>query len=169
MSEAKPTRDEARADSELRRANASLLVLTILGIWLLASVVFPDALGWTALASKTGGDATLVRFFLGFLFLYSVGLIRDKERLRITLDRMMEIVNCELYGADYREMRRAVDVMIGALKSGSADTKAKARAGLKNLTGTDFGEDFEKWLEWWRTARSSFGSKRRGGGSQPAR
>ena len=44
--------------------------------------------------------------------------------------------------------KKAIPVLIEALKDDYKDVQLKAAASLKELTGEDFGRDYNKWLEW---------------------
>jgi HEAT repeat protein len=45
--------------------------------------------------------------------------------------------------------QRAVDPLIMALKDRSHYVRASAAKALKKITRKDFGQDMEKWQQWW--------------------
>ncbi len=44
---------------------------------------------------------------------------------------------------------RAVEPLIAALKDKDSYIRKQAAEALSNITGKDFGQDIEKWQEWW--------------------
>jgi len=42
------------------------------------------------------------------------------------------------------------DYAIELLKDEDADIRATVASALRQTTGQDFGEDYDKWLEWWK-------------------
>jgi len=45
--------------------------------------------------------------------------------------------------------RRAVEPFIACLADPAPEIRAECAAGLKGITGVDFGGDPRKWWEWW--------------------
>jgi len=46
--------------------------------------------------------------------------------------------------------KRAVDSLITSLKDESSTVRNNASEALKKITEKDFGEDYDKWLQWWQ-------------------
>lgn len=49
--------------------------------------------------------------------------------------------------------RQAVPTLIDLLEDQDEQVRHRAAVALTNLTGQSFGEDREKWLEWWNTGK----------------
>lgn len=49
--------------------------------------------------------------------------------------------------------RRAVEPLIDALRDEIKDVRKKAAVALQEITGKDFGQEPDKWREWWEKNR----------------
>jgi HEAT repeat protein len=54
---------------------------------------------------------------------------------------------------------RAIEPLIASLKDEDSDVRHNAARALKKVTGQDFGQDPEKWQEWWEENKDKFLSK----------
>jgi len=46
--------------------------------------------------------------------------------------------------------KRPVDSLIAAMKDESSTIRTSALEALKQITGKDYGEDYDQWLQWWK-------------------
>jgi len=134
---------------ERRLSNWSVQVLVLLGVWLLVSLVAPSLTGYEGLAGALGGPDAVTRFFLGFLFLYFAGIVKEKNQLRQTLDGMVVMIREHLEGRARDSAADAAEILIRSLGSEDADTRTKVAVRLRTLTGQDFGEDQAAWNSWF--------------------
>ncbi len=146
----------------LKRSRSSVWqnVPLVLGIYLLASLFFPEATGYAALQRAAKDPEVVTRFFVAFAFLFLSGVIADKNRLARILDGIMDVVNQQIYGPSYKEERVLVDGLIRTLSSEDAEKRASAAEALAKVTGKSFGQDQTEWARWWGKARSTFRARR---------
>lgn len=71
-------------------------MLTIVGIWFLASGVAPDITGLNRARELLGGDGGIARAGVGFLFLYVGTLAARTRTTRRILDAMMGVIKSHL-------------------------------------------------------------------------
>ena len=143
---------ERRKELDRKLSSLSVTVLVIIGLWLLLGPLWPETSGYAWMTDLLGGDAEAVpRFFLGFLFLYFAGFVREKNHLRETLHGMVEMIRRQLLDRGGSSVKEAVRILIQALSSEDAETRAKVAARLEKLTGRSYGEDKEAWERWYRT------------------
>ena len=50
---------------------------------------------------------------------------------------------------------RAVEPLIAALKDQNPVVQQETAGALEKITGKDFGQDHDKWLDWWQKNKSS--------------
>lgn len=55
-----------------------------------------------------------------------------------------------------RDDRASVDILIKALSTRDADTRARVHAHLRRLTGQELPADPKAWASWWAGARADF-------------
>lgn len=163
-----PFPDPRVAEAERRAGGLAVGFLTVIGVWLLVAPLLPELTGYAWMSRVLGGDGGIARFFLGFLFLYFGGVVRDKNQLRQTLTGFMKIIRQQIGGGDPEQDRAAVDILLTALNSDKPEVKEKALYNLKRLTGQDLGSDPEPWKAWWKGARASFERPKQGLGGPSA-
>jgi HEAT repeat protein len=44
---------------------------------------------------------------------------------------------------------KAIEPLISVLKDNGETVSEIAANALQNITGKDFGQDYDKWLKWW--------------------
>jgi len=85
---------------------------------------------------------------------YSLGKIGDPhavEALIISLkDENQTVVSNAIDALGKIKDRSAIEPLIYILKREELQLRHHAFSALKNITGQDFGVDFNKWLEWWK-------------------
>jgi hypothetical protein len=127
-------------------------LLTVIGLWLVLGGFLPQASGIAWLEEAVGGGSVLARLLCGFLFLYFSAVVREKNRLRRTLDGMMDIIRAHLGRGTVAPERLVVEALLRSLKSAEPETVRQAAEVLRRLTGQDFGSDIVAWESWWRTS-----------------
>jgi len=84
----------------------------------------------------------------------TLGELKDKA----AVDILMEVVTEDTYSAARQEAavalgkigdQKAISSLIKALKDDYKDIQLSAAQSLKNITGQDFGRDYEKWVAWF--------------------
>jgi hypothetical protein len=147
--------DQRQRAIERKLGNWSVQVLILLGVWLLVSLPAPSLTGYEWLARMLGGPEAVSRFFLGFLFLYFAGIVKEKNHLRETLHAMVEMIKKHLAGRAQSSVAEAVQILVQALSSEDPETRQKVAARLQKLTGQDLGDDQEAWESWWKANKDS--------------
>lgn len=94
------------------------------------------------------GETALLRICLGFLFLV-VGIEILRRRAETTLGAGVPV-------SPQERRRQAIDILLGSLDSDREEIRAQALRYLRQLTGTDQGDEPEAWRIWWRENRSTF-------------
>lgn len=144
---------------EQKAGRTTVLFLVLIAVWLIMGPLIPELSGFGWMEGKLGGKGGVACFFLGFLFLYFAGVVKDKERLRTTLDGFMKIIKRQVRGGpvgDPEQDRMAVDILLRALSSEKEEVRASAHKSLVHLTGLDHGNDAAAWQAWWKDARATF-------------
>lgn len=140
---------------EKKLGNLAVNFLVIIGVWLIVSIMVPRYTGYDWLENALGSDGAVARFFIGFLFLYFAGIVREKNDLRDLLKRLVGNARAATQN-EPEQARTAVELLIQGLEATRPETRAAALENLKRLTGEDFGEDREAWQVWWRQNRDTF-------------
>lgn len=140
---------------ERKLGDWSVLCLSVLGLWIILSPVTGPFTGYTWLCDLLGGEQVLLRVFLGFLFLYFAGIVKEKNALLGAL-RSFRRAAGKTAGPTGEESRQAVDLLLAGLASEREDVRRIALENLQRLTGRDFGPDPAAWRRWWTDARESF-------------
>ncbi|MAG57283.1 MAG: hypothetical protein CMJ83_13400 [Planctomycetes bacterium] len=144
---------------ETKLTNWSVTFLIILGFWLIFAPLVPEFTGYAWLSRLLGGAGGVARFFVGFLFLYFAGIVRDKNEVRGLLRRLIDGARNRSGGPapeQPEQIRTAVDLLIRGLDSERESTRASALENLKRLTGQDHGDDKAAWERWWTAHRDTF-------------
>ena len=150
MKDAAAENREAAMDRRL--GDWVVFFLAVIGVWLVVAPWFAENSGYAWAAGKFGGEAGLLRFLTGFLFLYFAGLVKEKNRLRHTLAGMVQLIR-EHLGNRPRGLA-AVDILVEALeRDGDPAVKAKIVARLEQMSGEKFGADAAAWRRWWEAHR----------------
>ncbi len=119
-------------------------------------VLQPDWLGWTLLANALGGESRLVAVAVGIAFFVLAAQSWEKHQMRVQSAETMEALHQLLYGKDYKRDREAIEILLTALETGSADNAKSAYEHLKRLTGQNFAADPKVWRSWWEANKRSF-------------
>lgn len=133
------------------RAVVALLVLA--GGYL---VLQPEWAGWKSLANAVGGETRLVAVAAGIAFFLLAAQSWEKHQLRVQAAETMEALHQLLYGKDYKRDREAIEILLDALETGTADNAKSAYEHLKRLTGQNFASDPKVWRAWWEANKRSF-------------
>ena len=115
----------------------------------------PEHTGYAWLRGVLGGEGAVARFFVGFLFLYFAGIVREKNEVRQLLRRLVSGAKASAEGEE-GQARTAVELLINGLGAARAETRAAALENLKRLTGQDMGDDQDAWQRWWGENRERF-------------
>ncbi len=140
---------------ERRLANLAVNFLIILGFWLILAPLVPDYTGYAVLERTLGGEGAVARFFVGFLFLYFAGIVREKNEVRYLLKKLTGNARAAASGQP-EQARTAVELLINGLDAERPETRDAALENLKRLTGQDLGQDREAWQAWWSENRDTF-------------
>lgn len=160
--------DERFERMDRRLGNWVVGLLVLLGLWLLVAPLFPRVAGFDFLKGALGSEAGVNRFFLGFLFLYFAGVVKEKNALRETLRGMVALINRYLQQRNRSSVAEAVQILIRSLDSQDPSTRKTVANRLEKLTGQSFGEDRGAWEAWWSENRESFQPDRPPGEEGPA-
>jgi hypothetical protein len=144
---------------EERLGHWAITFLIIIGLWLLLAPFVPAYTGYGWLENVMGGPGAVARFFVGFLFLYFAGIVREKNDMRALFRRLIATrrAGSPSKGGDAEQMRVAVDLLIQGLAAERPETRVSALHNLTRLTGQDLGPDQTTWEAWWRENREGFG------------
>lgn len=132
--------------------------------------------GWFAIAdSALPSDASVVsRVGLSLLFLIASLLVGEVSTVRLHVgmllgalrkvsggagavsDAVAKQIGTQAVPPTAGSVRESVDILIKALGANDADTRQKAHAHLRRLTGQDLPPDAERWRAWWSKARDTF-------------
>lgn len=134
-------------------SRAVVALLVVVGAYL---VLQPDWLGWTRLANALGGESRLVAVAVGIAFFVLAAQSWEKHQMRVQSAETMEALHQLLYGKDYKRDREAIEILLTALESGSADNAKSAYEHLKRLTGQNFAADPKVWRSWWEANKRNF-------------
>jgi hypothetical protein len=127
--------------------------LIVLGLFCLAGAFIPGARQWL---DAWIGDVNFIYLGLGFLFFYMAVLVSEKNLMRRKFLGLLDEIQQLFLGQDYREISQAVEILIGAIRNGDEKAQAAASNQLKRMTGKDFGNDPNRWSEWWAKHRVHF-------------
>ena len=137
-------------DRFLRRATP-LVLLVLAGLaW------FETWLPGHQVIAKNFGDDAVLRFVTGFLCIYMVMLVLERQRMEQTFKQVLLAFREFRGGApgakpgpDARDAQReAVQILVGALDSPDESVRKTSAVHLKRLTGLDLGEDAAAWRRW---------------------
>ena len=143
-------------EMEQKLSRLSVTVLVLIGVWLLFSPLAPGISGYDWISGVLGGPQRVVQFFLGFLFLYFAGIVKEKNHLRETLHGMVKMIKQHLEGRATSSIKEAVQILVQALGSGDAETRKKVAERLQKLTGQSLGDDKDAWESWWKSNKDTF-------------
>ena len=155
MGERKAATPEQVQAMERKLANLAVNFLIILGLWLILAPLVPDYTGYAVLERVLGGEGAVSRFFVGFLFLYFAGIVREKNEVRYLLKKLTGSARAASAGQP-EQARTAVELLINGLAAEREETRGAALENLKRLTGQDLGQDQEAWKTWWAEHRDTF-------------
>ena len=134
------------------------VLLALLGIYFFMGRTAP---GFDWFAGRFGGGET--RFFgFGLFLAFSVLAAQswDKAQQRMRMAELLETMNQLLYGKDYRRDREAIEILLTALESSSAENARVAHEHLVRLTGQKFAQDPGVWRSWWTANKKHFEKSR---------
>lgn len=155
MTERTPPSREQVLEMERKLGSLSVGFLVIIGLWLVLAPVAPGYTGYAWLRGVLDGDGAVARFFVGFLFLYFAGIVREKNEVRQLLRRLVSGAKASAEG-EAGQARTAVELLINGLGADRAETRAAALENLQRLTGQDLGQDQAAWQRWWEENREGF-------------
>ena len=155
MAERTPPSGEQVEAMEKKLGNLAVNFLVIIGLWLVLAPLAPEYTGFGWMDRALGGEGAIARFFVGFLFLYFAGIVREKNDLRFLLKRLVGTARSATK-VDPEGQRMAVELLIQGLGSPNPKARETALENLKRLTGKDFGADREAWQVWWKENRDTF-------------
>lgn len=127
--------------------------LLVLGILFLVLALMPEAREWLNLCIE---DVNFIYLSLGFLFFYMAVLVSEKNLMRRKFLGLLDEIQQLFLGRDHRQISQAVEILIGAIRNGDEKARAAASSELKRMTGKDFGNDPNRWSEWWAKHRVHF-------------
>lgn len=155
MAQRTPPSPEQVQEMERKLGNLAVNFLIIIGLWLVFAPLLPEYTGYGPLKSALGGEGAVARFFVGFLFLYFAGIVREKNQVRLLLKRLVGGAKASTEGQQ-EQAKTAVELLINGLRADRPDTRQAALENLKRLTGEDHGEDQAAWQRWWEANRDGF-------------
>ncbi|MBN1420152.1 MAG: hypothetical protein JXP34_15340 [Planctomycetes bacterium] len=138
------------------RGGIARLIGPALGFVWLVAIFFCAALllfgplfgrSWEIFIDRVG-EPVLLRICLGFLFLV-VGIDLLRRRAEAALRPRAAV-------SPQERRRQAIDILLRSLDSDREEIRTQALRYLRQLTGTDQGEDPDAWRTWWRENRSTF-------------
>lgn len=108
---------------------------------------------------KNVGETAVLRFALGFGFLYLALVLLEQRRLGSLFRQvLLELKRFHAMrsddGSDAR--REAITILVAALESPDAEVRENAHKHLSRLTGVDHGTDAANWRLWldsWSKSR----------------
>lgn len=155
MGNRSPSSREQVLEMERKLGNLAVWFLIIIGLWLVLSPVAPEYTGYGWLRGVLGGEGAVARFFVGFLFLYFAGIVREKNEVRHLLRHLVSGARSSGEGEE-EQARTAVELLINGLGADRPETRVAALENLQRLTGQDLGDDQEAWQRWWADNRAGF-------------
>jgi hypothetical protein len=156
MAQRTPPSREQVLEMERKLGSLAIAFLIILGLWLILSPVAPEYTGYAWLKRLLGGgEGAVAQFFVGFLFLYFAGIVREKNEVRQLLRRLVSGAKASAAG-EAEQARTAVELLINGLAADRPETRAAALENLRRLTAEDLGEDQGAWQRWWEENREGF-------------
>ncbi|MBI5850443.1 MAG: hypothetical protein HZB39_05310 [Planctomycetes bacterium] len=100
---------------------------------------------------KNLGETAILRFSLGFGFLYLALVLLEQRRLGSLFRQvLMELKRFHAMRSDdgSEARREAITILVAALESPDAEVRENAHKHLSRLTGVDHGTDAANWRVW---------------------
>ncbi len=133
----------------------SISAFIALGAWMVLASVWPDATGWNWISARVGGEAALLRLFLGFAWVLVALVAADVRRQRRMVGRMVGEIRTYLAekgdrtpASGAQSKAEAAQILVKVLRTGSDHARARAREALRKLVGQDLGPNAEDWEPW---------------------
>lgn len=135
----------------MSQAGASLLVVAVMLVLAVYFLLWPPP----------GFDENIVhRIAIPFLLVAGAFGVMENIRTRTHMAQLIGAIRSLLgkSGAPPTpEVKaEAVEILLQSLKSDQPRVRTTAAQQLKNLTGQDFGEDFDGWNRWWADNKNTF-------------
>ena len=134
----------------MSQAGASLLLVVVLFVFAVYLVFVPPE----------GFEENLVhRAAIPFVLVATAYGVLENLRTRAHMGQLIGAIRGLLGKAPPSPQAKAeaIGILLQSLKTGSEQVRATASGQLRNLTGQDFGMDYQAWSDWWAANKGTFG------------